>query len=526
MKKKQIKHNIKKNEATNNKEKKITQEDRLLFWQGLNSQIGNKQEEKINLNKIFKDNLVFDGLGNTKKASQIYDEVMPKNDKYTINDNAYNPYTSTASVIPPNYFNNVNALLINNFFLGYGELSLLAQNPIISNICSIRADEIISKWIKFNSTSDTDKSEKIKILEKWFKDKKIKEIFREAITKSFLFGGCQVYIKIANDEEDVKNEQKEREQPLIIDKLKIDKNSVEYLQVIEPVWYTAIYWQSFNPLLPDFYKPQKYSVLGRTLHQSRMLHFKYKEMPDILKPTYMFNGIPLAQEITAYLMGFEQSRINLNKLIAKSNHFKLGTNIEAMIEDESSAFVSGTNVGTRISMFNRIQSVANVIAIDKETEDFENVSVNVQGLDDIMNQNVQYVCSIARIPVSKLFQNSLKGLNPTGEFETNSFYDTIKEDRANMVDEHLTATVNLSMIDCFGDIDEDINWEWLPLEEANEVEASQIKLNKANEIATLVNSGVIDALQGAKKLQSDKDSGWNDIEIVESEDTELNIDEE
>ena len=52
-----------------------------------------------------------------------------------------------------------------------------------------------------------------------------------------------------------------------------------------------------------------------------------------------------------------------------------------------------------------------------------------------------------------------------------------------------------------------------------------IKLNKANEIATLVNSGVIDGLEGAKKLQSDKDSDWNNIEIVENKDTELNIDE-
>jgi phage-related protein (TIGR01555 family) len=522
--KKQLKLNLDDNKIKETKTRKITQQDKLEFFQGFMSGIERQKQVKHNLKNIFKEPLVINQNGETKKASAIYDSAMPQTDKYRMNDNStYNPY-STAVTPPRNFFNNLNSLLINNFFLGYGELSLLQQNPIISNICAIRSDEIIAKWIKFNSVSDdTNKSDKIKQLEKWFIDKKIKNIFKEAIVNAFLFGGCQIYIKLKNDNEDTKNGQKEREQPLIIDKLQIDKGSIEYLKVIEPIWYTAIYWQSFNPLLADFYKPEKYTVLGNIIHQTRMLHFKYKEVPDILKPTYMFNGIPLSQEITTYLMGFEQSRINLNKLIAKSNHFKLGTDLEAIIDEDNGAYNAGVNMSTRIELFNKVQSVTNVVVTDYEKEDFENISVNVTGLDKLMNLNLQYVCSVARIPVNKLFQESLSGLNTTGNYETDSFHDTIREDRANIVNDHLEAVMRLAMLDTWGDIDEDINWEWLPLKEAGETEQSQIRLNNANEIATLVNAGVIEREQAVKKLQSDKKSGWNELELVD--DIELNIDE-
>ena len=295
----------------------------------------------------------------------------------------------------------------------------------------------------------------------------------------------------------------------------IDKGDVEYLQVIEPIWSTGINWQSFNPLLPDFYKPQKYAIMGRITHVTRLMHFKYKEVPDILKPTYMFQGQPLAQELIPYLMGFEQSRININKLIAKYNHFVLKCNLESIIADNSDAFVNGQNLGVRIDLFNQVATNGNVIAIDKDSEEFENISVNLSGLSEIMNQNIQYVCSIGRIPVNKLFQNSLGGLNPTGEFETTSFRDTIREHRVNIVDHNIQQALELFMIDVYGEIDDDICWEWLPIEESNELEQSQINLNIANELSTLTNAGILAQQQAAQVLVQTEDVKYSGLEIVE-----------
>lgn len=498
---------------------------KTLFWQTAwdtikNITKHNNQSLTTSLKTHFREPYAMDvSLDNNKmnfklaKVSTIYDKFMAKDERYTFNDAAYNPYVNTPIAIPPaNYFNNLNSLVINNFFVGYGELSLIAQNPIISGICEIRAEEIIGKWIKFVCTGNKDRTKEIQELTKWFKDMKIKEIFKQAVWWSFLFGGCMVYPSLKNIDVEIDSES-ERTKPLMIDKLQIGKGDVEYFTVIEPVWYTAINWQAFNPLKKDFYNPEKYTILGRVTHATRLMHFKYKEVPDILKPTYMFNGQPLAQELLPYLMGFEQSRNNINQLVAKYNHFVLKTDIEALLNSTSNLIAAGQDLGTRIAMFTQIASANNVVAINKENEEFENITLNLSGVCDIQNQNMNYVCSIGKIPITKLFQNSLPGLNPTGEFETNSFYDTVRKDRAAIVDEHLHTTLRLGQLTLFGEIYEDITFEWEPLEVANELELSQIRLNKAHEAERYIASGALNSSQVAKHLQTDESSGWNGIEI-------------
>ncbi len=447
------------------------------------------------------------------KASAIYDAVTPKNERYTFNDADYNPYANTPSAIPPsNYFNNLNSLVINNFFIGYGELSLIAQNPIISNGCEMRANEMVRKWVKLVSTDEIDRTKEIKAIENWFVQHKIKDLFRKCFKLAFQFGGCILYPKLKGDDKEIGGAQ-ERSNPLMLDKLQISKGDVEYLTIVEPVWYTAVNWQSFDPLKPDFYNPSKYTILGRLTHATRFMHFKYKEVPDILKPTYLFNGQPLAQEVLPYLMGYEQSRNNINQLVAKYNHFVLKTDIEALLNDSDSAIACGQNLAMRLAMFTKTASTTNVIALDMESEDFANITLSLSGIDEVMNQNMTYVASIFKIPVTKIFQNALKGMNPTGEFEMNSFHDTIREDQVVMGNPQMDYTLKLCQLDLFGEIYDNIGYEWEPLEAANELELSQIALNKAQESVAYITSGVMTPENVAQRLQTAKDSGWDGIEI-------------
>lgn len=492
-----------------------------LFMDGLQSTVREEIPQKIKFTQHIFDPQVKDNDGKWHKASDVYDKYITQDKRFNdgrFSDSVgYNPYSSALNTATPsaNYFNNLNSLVINNFFVGYGQLSILAQNPLISNICDIRATECISKWGEFVVVGDgkDDKTDKIKQLEKWFKKFEIKKKIRLAKYYSFMFGGCRMYIKMRGDGD---FEDPERVKPLLIDKLQISKGDIEDLKIIEPLWYTAVNWQALDPTLEDFYNPSMYVVLGKMTHATRLISFVYKEVPDILKPTYLFNGQPLSQELIPYLMGAEQSRVNINKLISKANHFVLGTNLEAIIGDQSNAFINGQNLGTRINMMNATTTNGNVVAIDKDTETFENISVNLGGLNDIQAQNIQYVCSIARIPVTKLFCNSLAGLNPTGEHETNNWYDTTRADQAS-IDEQMDKITHIAMLDNFGEIDDEIEWKWLPLEKANELEVSQINLNKMNELAAGVGSQILAPMQAAKILQADEDSGYNNLEIIEED---------
>lgn len=504
--------------------------DWLSFYAGLENTIYTTEQNKSR--KLKQNNIkqykIIDVNNQKYTPAQMYErytsnseqtQVLNDYKNYTLDDSVvgYNPYNQAGlSIAPANYFDNLNSLLINNFFIGFAELSLLQQHPIISNVVRIRTDEMLSKWLKFTSKSKQDKTELIKKIEEWVKKHKIQEHFKHCVQTAYAQGGSQLFISYKNDDNQLA-------EPLLINKLQINKDSVNYFQHVEPIWYTAIDWQAYNPLKPNFYKPQKYVVMGQVVHSTRLLHFKYKPVPDVLKPSYLFNGPSITQELIPYLQGFEQGRINCNKLIAKANHFVLKANLEPLIDDQNPAFQQGQTLGARISAFNYVATNGNIVAINKDTEDFENISTNFGGVTELTEQNMQYVSAISRIPQVKLFENSLKGLNPSGKFENKNFYDTIIEDRVNMVDQHMQTILEICQLDITGEIDHDINFEWLPLGESNELEKSQIEMNKATELATYVNSNILAPIDAAKHLQQSENSGYNNLQIHEEDYDNINI---
>ena len=138
--------------------------DKINFYNGIENGIINHDNYLMKdiLNK-YRNIRVLDVDGKFHDAKKIFDKYINKSDTYYINDTTYNPYSSSVNIAqaPSGYFNNLNSLIVNNFFLGYGEMSLLSQNPIISNICNIRADSCISNWIEFVSNQNRTKEIKI-----------------------------------------------------------------------------------------------------------------------------------------------------------------------------------------------------------------------------------------------------------------------------------------------------------------------------------------------------------------------------
>ena len=113
------------------------------------------EQNKINVKDHFKSPFVMDSDHKMIRANEIQKQ-------YNINDALSNNY----SAINQGYLNQINNLLIDNFFMGYAELSMLVQNPLLNSICSMWSEEIIRPWITFVSKGGKGKEDKIKELEK------------------------------------------------------------------------------------------------------------------------------------------------------------------------------------------------------------------------------------------------------------------------------------------------------------------------------------------------------------------------
>ena len=210
--------------STSTKTPKISKMEKITFLtMQLAAQLENSKPKTTKLKDHFRETYVQDANGKSVSAWEIQRQ-------YGNDNNSYIPQINN------NYFSQLNNLLVNNTFIGWGELALIAQHPIINAVCRTKANEATNKWIEFFSTSETDdKENKIKELTKEFDRLGVKEHVNRAFYYSYLMGQYILYPKLKDDESD-----EEKKKPLIMEDLKIPKGGLEYIQGFDPTFYVPI----------------------------------------------------------------------------------------------------------------------------------------------------------------------------------------------------------------------------------------------------------------------------------------------
>jgi phage-related protein (TIGR01555 family) len=417
------------------------------------------------------------------------------------------------------YFNKLNRLLLDSVFLGYAEYSLLAQNGILNAICDTPATEMTSKWVEFVSVNDGDKSDKIKQLQDEFERLNVKDLFKRAAYLTFQQGGCMIYPQIG-DENTL--DRAELQTELDIDKLKIDKGSLKYITIIEPIWYVPIRYVTDNPLSKWFYRPEFYTVMGTIVHESRLLKFIHNEAPHIIPPQYNFNGMPMMGQAIPYVMNFETMKNTITEIVKRLNLTVVKTNLQAIVNgvvDKNQDLNSGAGaaLGARLRALNATRNNLGTLAIDMNNEDIVNLTMNLTGLDKLWSQSAEFMCIVPKLPATELLGISPQGFNATGEFEMKKFYRQIKAWQESIFRQNLIKLMHMAMLNIWGEIDKDISFEFCNLAEANELEESTIGLNNATEAATYFDRGIVKEDEIRAKISKDKDSGWNSLEDLEAE---------
>jgi hypothetical protein len=294
-------------------------------------------------------------------------------------------------------------------------------------------------------------------------------------------------------------------------KLKGAKGFLKGMRTIEPIWAYPTVYNAVNPLQPSWYDPQVWYVMGTEIHQSRFLTFNGRPVPDILKPAYAFGGLSMTQMAQPYVDIWLRTRESVGEIIHAFSVMVLKTNMATRTMPGGASGGNG-DVLARLALFLMLRDNQGVFAIDKNTEDFTNVSAPISGLDELQAQSQEHMFSVGRIPAVKFAGIQPKGLNATSEGEMRAFNDTIHGSQEHLYRSHLTSVYDFMQISLWGERDPDITYDFLPLQELTPKEKAEVRKLDAETDQIRVDSGVVSQEEVRTKVANDPESGFDGID--------------
>jgi phage-related protein (TIGR01555 family) len=396
-------------------------------------------------------------------------------------------------------------------FIGYAALSLLAQHPLIRAIVETLADEMTRKWIEFGGQGSTESDAKrVQALDLATQKYHLKARFNSAASTMGYMGGSMLFIDMGDDAKSDAGAA-ELKTPLTLDSGKIPKGKFKGFRLIEPINCYPAPYNADNPLAEGYYKPDAWLVQGRTVHATRLLRFVANEPPILLKPSYNFFGIPMAQMALDYVDRFDTVRIAVAKLVKRFSTSILKTDMSQMLN--GGGYDDATSLKARAALWSMMGTNDGLMTLDMEGEEFVQVNTPLSGLGDIVSQQLELLAAICRTPAVKLLGISPKGFNSTGEYDESNWYDHVASQQSKVFGDNLDKAVKVIQLSENGKIDEDLTHRFVPLHELSEVEKSSIRKTNADTFAIYYDRGTLSDEEERTRLAADPDSGYDSIDV-------------
>ena len=418
-------------------------------------------------------------------------------------------------------------------FLGYAYLSALAQRAEYRVVAETIAAEMTREWIELKSASDDKgKAKKLKELDEAQKEFGLQNRFYKAALDDGQFGRSHIYIELdgATDDRDelimpigdgrdnmsiakfkkteADNEEDNDEVAKEDIKTGERKGVLKAFRNVEAVWCYPTRYDSNDPLKAGWYDPRTWYVMGKELHVSRFLTFVGREVPDMLKPAYSFGGLSIYQMLKPYVDNWLRTRQSVSDIVQKYS-----TNVLATDMGAATMAVEGEDIFARVDFFNFLKDNGGTLLIDKETEDYHNVQTSLGTLDQLQAQAQEHLAAIARIPLVKLLGISPHGLNPSAEGEIRAFYDWIAAFQEHFFRRHLRTCLDFIMLDLWGEVDEDITFDFKSLWQLDEAGRAGVEKTKADIDDEYVAMGVVSQEEIRERLAHDKESQYASLEL-------------
>ena len=427
-------------------------------------------------------------------------------------------------------------------FLGYNFLAELAQQQEYRVLSETIADDATRKWVDFDVTGDeaeagrraqkdprgeaerqadpderkkrvkaSGKGDRVKALRDDMDRLEARKRFYELCRDDGFFGRSHLYINFGEDAATPKG-QKELTTPVGdgrdgVSEAKVSRGSLKELKVIEPMWSYPMGYNAVNPLLDGWYTPRTWYVMGTPIDGTRMLTMVSRPVPDMLKPAYGFGGVSLSQLAHSYVGIWLRTKQSVADLIHNFSVMVLMTDMETLLAPDQAGGLIG-----RAELFNAMRDNQALMVLNKESEDFKNVSAALGGLDQLQAQAQEHMSAISRIPLVKLTGISPSGLNASSEGEIRAYYDTIGAYQNRSMLPLLNRLVNFQQLSLFGKVDPEIKVRFEPLWELTDAELGEKQKADAERHQVYVDMGVVSSADVRRVIVDDPELPYTNLD--------------
>lgn len=389
-------------------------------------------------------------------------------------------------------------------FIGYQTAAMLAQNWLIDKVCTMPARDACRHGYELTVNDGTEVDPDIlSYIRKQDKKFGIKRQCTEFVRFGRIFG-----IRIAM----FMIEGIDYEAPFNPDG--IAPGSYKGISQIDPYWITPVLDQqaASKPASPDFYEPTWWTIGNRRIHRTHLIITRNgDEMADILKPSYLYGGVPVPQKIMERVYAAERTA-NEGPMLTMSKR------LTVLKCDAGAAVANLPAFESKMSWWTNLMNNfgVKIIGDDEEVSQFE---TSLADIDTVIMTQFQLVCAAGEVPATKLLGTTPKGFSATGEYDESSYHEsleTIQEhDMAPLIERHHICLMRSAVMPKFSlatPIEIEIDWNATDSPTAKEL-ADRNKV-KADTDKVWADAGAIDGTDIRNRLIADKDSGYNGIDPV------------
>jgi len=395
-------------------------------------------------------------------------------------------------------------------FIGAQMCGIVAQNWLVNKACAMPADDAIRKGYNIVSI-DGEKLEPdaVKLMKSYDRSMRLEWNMREFIRKGRIFGIRIAMFKVESTDKEY------YEKPFNIDG--ITPNSYKGIVQVDPYW-TAPMLDGPSASQPDtlhFYEPTWWIINGKKIHRSHLIIFRHAEPVDVLKPQYLYGGVPLTQQIMERIYAAERTSNEAPQLAMSKRTTVWLTDMEAVMADTSSAI-------SRIQQWAQYRDNYGVKLGDKEGDEFQQFDTSLADFDALIMTQYQLVAAIAGVPATKLIGTSPKGFGASGDYEEASYHELLESiqthDLTPFAERHHQLVIKSFVEPQLGvKLSAETTLNWLPLDTPTAQELAATNLAKAQAGQILVTAGAVSSEEERQRVATDKTGGYNEIGLEENE---------
>jgi phage-related protein (TIGR01555 family) len=289
----------------------------------------------------------------------------------------------------------------------------------------------------------------------------------------------------------------------------VKPGSYKGISQIDPYWITPQLdpESAGNPSSIHFYEPTWWNIAGKLIHRSHLIVYRTEEVADILKPSYIYGGVPIPQKIYERVYAAERTA-NEAPMLA------LTKRTDVINIDLAQA------LGQEISFTQRLEKWAQLrdnygikaLGLDETMQQFD---TSLADLDAVIMTQYQLVAAAANVPAVKLLGTSPKGFNATGEFEEASYHEMLESLQSHacspLLERHHLLLIRSEIVPEFNIAPFNTVVTWKPLDAMTGKELAELNKLKADTGTVLMATGAIDGSDERERIINDPDSGYTGL---------------